>query len=68
MPTCLSKASGTLLETTLAILLISIANLVSRVYLARDNKETDFRLCPDQDGYKAGEAVESRKSFVWNGD
>lgn len=35
MPTCLSNASGTLLETTLAILLISIASLVSRVYLAR---------------------------------
>lgn len=44
-PTCLSDASGTLLETTPAILWISIASLVSRVYLAR--KSTKRQISDD---------------------
>lgn len=65
MSTHLSNARGTLLGTTPAILLPSIASLVSGVYLARTStKRQIFRLLPDQDGDEAGEAVGSCRAFV----
>lgn len=65
MSTHLSNARGTLLGTTPAILLPSIASLVSGVYLARTStKRQIFRLLSDQDGDEAGEAVGSCRAFV----